>query len=65
MTLDTRATIDRLEQEGPLTRPTLEAIVGPAIDALYKARDDGAMMHEAGGRAAVAAVLALREAGLS
>lgn len=44
-----------------IPRAELEAAIPAAIDALYAARDDGKVMHDAGAAAAVAALLAAIE----
>lgn len=62
--MDTNALIDHYDQTTDFDRGLLDAVIGPAIDAIYEARDSGKVMHEAGAAAAVAVLRAL-EARLS
>lgn len=47
--------------EGEFEPALLEAAIGPAIDAVYAARDAGLVMHGAGAAAAVAVLRAVDE----
>lgn len=57
---DTNALIEAYDEGDEFERAVLEVAIGPAIDAVYAARDGGFHMHEAGAAAAVAVLRAVR-----
>lgn len=57
--MDTNACVDHFTATTDFPRDLLDKTIGPAIDALYTARDSDKMLHEAGASAAVAALKAL------
>lgn len=57
--MDTNACIAHFTETTDLPPNMLEQAIPEAIDAVYKARDSGKYMHEAGASAAVAALRAI------